>query len=84
MFFFGIFGLTEKEAGTHRAEGVECGYCRQIGTQTVTVYERYIHFFFIPLIPLGKKAIAECSHCRRLLREDEFDEGLRRFYERLS
>ncbi len=83
MFFFGIFGLTEKESGAHRAEGVKCGYCSQVGTQTITVYEKYIHFFFIPLIPLGKKAIAECSHCRRFLREDEFDVDLRRFYDRI-
>lgn len=77
MFFIGIFGIGEKELGSERAAGVRCSYCGQMGTQQVTVVRRYFHFFWIPVFTVGKRAYAECMHCRRFLRQEEFDEVLR-------
>lgn len=81
MFFIGIFGITEREIGEFSANRARCSYCERVGTQQLRVFRRYFHFFWIPLFPLGSRGYSECRHCRKVVREDEFDQELQALYE---
>lgn len=84
MFFIGIFGITEKEEGSRTATNARCSHCGNTGTQRIVVFRRYFHFFWIPLFPISRRAYAECTHCRRVLYEHEFDQELKREYGKYS
>ncbi len=41
-----------------------CPSCGTQGSLTFTIYSRHFHVFWIPFIPLGRKGVYQCSHCK--------------------
>ena len=76
-----IYGTRATTIGEFTVPQAECASCHQRGTQRMAVFGRYAHLFWIPLFPVGKVAVAECTHCLRTLRKKEFSPELRRKYE---
>ncbi|WP_100336324.1 zinc ribbon domain-containing protein [Hymenobacter chitinivorans] len=46
-------------------------YCGTPNSVAATVFSRYFHFFWIPVIPLGKFSVTQCQHCKQVLEKKE-------------
>ena len=69
MLFF--FGLGQTRITTVALTGVTCTYCGTPNSVTATVFSRYFHLFWIPVIPLGKFSLTQCLHCKQMLDKKE-------------
>jgi hypothetical protein len=75
-----IFGLRASNIGSLKTESSQCEYCGNKGTQNITEFGRYFHFFWIPIFPLGRKTFVECLHCKRTIKKKAFDSELKKLY----
>jgi hypothetical protein len=62
----------------------KCSCCESINSVKVTVYQKYVFFFWIPFLPAGKTGISECAVCKQVLQEKAMPENLRATYQRLK
>lgn len=69
MLFF--FGLGTTIIGSYPLAGVACGYCGTLNSLLLNIYSRYLHFFWVPVIPIGKACVSECTHCQQVLKENQ-------------
>ena len=79
-----IYGTRASTIGQMAVPNASCAHCQNQNTQRVAIFGRYAHVFWIPLFPIGKVVVAECSHCKRTLEKDEFTPDLKRKYEHAS
>lgn len=75
MLFF--FGLGTSIIGSYPLAGVSCGYCGTLNSLLLTIYSRYLHVFWIPVIPLGKSSVSQCEHCQQVLKEAQMPAAYR-------
>lgn len=45
------------------------------------MFGKYLHVFWIPFFPIGKKIFSECTHCKKTIEKDEFPQDLKSKYE---
>lgn len=76
-----IYGLRSSKLGELNLKGEPCRQCGYQGGQKVSVGGRYIHAFWIPVIPAGRKVEAHCPNCGQQLKKSAFPPGLRAAYE---
>lgn len=69
LFFFGSRATKIKD---RKIRKTKCPYCETQDSFVVSTYSKYFHFFWIPIIPLFKTNIAECSHCKKTYSKQEF------------
>ena len=62
----------------------KCNFCEEDSSQVVSVFGRYIHLFWIPLFPVGKKVIGECTNCDRTFEKRDFPEQLKSQYSEIK
>jgi len=74
-----IFGYRASNISNFLVSNAKCSYCDQEG-QRISVFGKYIHVMWIPLFPIGKKAVSECTHCKKTIAENEFSQKLRQLY----
>ncbi len=72
-----VYGTRAKHLGSFQVRDIPCPYCEQTETQQMSFFGRYAHIMWIPLFPIGKTPVAECTHCKRTYRKAEFSERLR-------
>jgi hypothetical protein len=48
------------------------------------LFQRYAHVFWIPLFPIGKTGVSQCSHCKQILKLKEMPFALRLSYENMK
>jgi len=77
-----FYGLKASKLGEFDIEGTKCPYCKQEEPQHVSVFGRYAHLFWIPLFPLGKKKVAECTHCKKTYSLSAFSPQLKAKYKK--
>lgn len=65
MLFF--YGTKTSTIGRYPLFGVACAHCGTPDSLFVTVYARYLHLFWIPVLPLGKNTVSQCAHCQQAL-----------------
>lgn len=66
MFFFGIFGIQNKEKEIADLPKVQCRDCSNShGGKLIKTYN-YFHFFFIPLIKWNEKYFVICRGCNSI------------------
>ncbi len=75
IFFFGTRASKIKE---RTLQQTTCPYCSSQNSFIVTTFSRYFHFFWIPIIPLFKTSVAECSHCKKSYGEKDFTPEMRK------
>jgi hypothetical protein len=68
MLFF--FGTGTSVISSHPLTGVPCVNCGQTSVGAA-IYSRYLHVFWIPVIPLGKRSVTQCANCKQSLSEKE-------------
>lgn len=75
-----IFGGRASNIGNFDIPNSKCSYCEEGNTQRISVFGKYAHIFWIPIFPIGKKAVAECTHCKRTIEQKEFSPELKSLY----
>jgi len=68
MLFF--FGTGTSVISSHPLTGIPCVNCGATSVG-VAIYSRYLHLFWIPVIPLGKRSVSQCANCKQALSENE-------------
>ena len=79
-----IYGTRATGIGSFQVEGTKCKHCETTAPQDVHVFGRYAHVFWIPLFPVGKVAVAECTECKKTIKKKEFPNSLREQYGRVA
>ncbi len=75
-----FYGRRASNIGEFDVHDTECQYCGSKDTQQISVFGKYLQVYFIPIIPFGKEAVAECTHCKRTISEKEFPQDLKMSY----
>jgi hypothetical protein len=78
LFFFGTRASKIKERKLKRTT---CPYCQTQDSFIVSTFSKYFHFFWIPIIPLFKTHIAECTHCKKSYDKVHFTQEMQRSLE---
>ena len=74
-----VYGYRTKALKTIPAAGQKCPNCNASGTIQFTLYQRYAHAYWIPLIPLGKFVGSYCTQCKQVLEGKEMPEMMRSY-----
>lgn len=65
MLFF--YGVRTTPVLTAPLPDLACAHCQTPNGLSCTVFSRYVHFFWIPVFPIGKDSVTECAHCKQTL-----------------
>ena len=79
-----IFGTRSSQIAKLEVGDTTCNYCNQQGTQEVSVYGRYFHIFWIPILPMDKKVYSECTHCKKTIEQKDFPPDLKQKYQAVA
>ncbi|MDY0780002.1 zinc-ribbon domain-containing protein [Tenacibaculum sp. IB213877] len=71
-----IYGTKGTHLHSEKVSGVKCDHCNQQNTHTISVFGRYFYIYWIPIFPLGKKAVSECNHCKATYERKQMNEQL--------
>ncbi|OON67653.1 hypothetical protein [Hymenobacter sp. CRA2] len=59
-----IYGTNGSHVRTEPLPGVACPACHTADRMHASVFSRYIHIYWVPLLPYRKPAVALCQHCQ--------------------
>jgi hypothetical protein len=62
----------------------KCAYCGTHYSVKVSVFQKYVFWFWIPFLPAGKTGISECDVCKKVLNEKEMSPNMLSVYQRLK
>jgi hypothetical protein len=60
-----------------------CPKCGSSQTMKMSVFQKYGHLFWIPCFPIGRIGATQCTNCKQVLRNKEFNESLNYHFETL-
>ena len=69
MFFF--FGIRSTDVLSVILKNLKCIHCGQVDTVAAHYVSRHFHVFWIPIFPIGKRAVTTCGHCKQSLTKRE-------------
>jgi len=61
-----------------------CPKCHSTGTMRMVVYQKYATLFFIPFMPNGKEAAANCQNCNAVYDKLVFTDSLKQSYKKIK
>lgn len=79
-----IYGSKVVHLKTVNSKTATCPSCNTKGSINISVFRRHAHIFWIPLFPIGKKGMSECSHCKNVLKTKEMPERIKNEYLQLK
>ncbi|RYF94997.1 MAG: zinc-ribbon domain-containing protein [Chitinophagaceae bacterium] len=59
----------------------KCPACGKQNSTELYIFQKYAHLFWIPFFPIGKTAISQCDHCKKVLKSNEMSESIRSTYD---
>lgn len=62
-----IYGTRASHLLTEPVQEVACAACGTENGLRASIFGRYAHIYWIPLLPIGKVSASECGHCRQVL-----------------
>lgn len=75
MLFF--FGVRNSVIAAEPLSGLACANCQTPEALTGTVFSRYLHLFWIPVVAIGKSSVTACRHCKQVLTAREMPASYR-------
>ncbi|TLX72800.1 hypothetical protein E9993_16800 [Labilibacter sediminis] len=75
-----IYGWKSSHIRTTKQPHLTCPDCQEKGGIISSIYGRYVHIFWIPLIPLGKTGGTQCNACGKTFKAKEMPEDIKREY----
>ncbi|OWP62008.1 hypothetical protein CDA63_16395 [Hymenobacter amundsenii] len=78
-----IYGYNSSHLRTEPAQG-HCPACATPDALRTSVFGRYVHLYWLPLLPIGKTGASECQHCHFVIRPKEMEPALRQSFRELK
>lgn len=75
-----VYGAKSTELTSEKADRIECPHCDERGWTSHRMRSRYVHIFWIPFIPYGKKGEAFCENCDCITKPKDMPEQMLRAY----
>ena len=75
-----VFGARASKIKKFETLFIKCAYCEKRGIHTISIFGSYFHVYWIPVFPIGKKGVAECTSCKRTTEEKDFSPELKSQY----
>lgn len=72
-----IYGSRASRLGSFDVENTKCQHCESYSTQHVSFFGKYAYLYWIPIFPIGKVAVAECTNCLKTIEKNEFPADLK-------
>ncbi|WP_109299924.1 zinc-ribbon domain-containing protein [Aquimarina sp. AU474] len=66
-----IFGTGSSTIQPQKLNTGDCPYCKTENSMWVQGYKKYVHIFWIPFFPIGKKVYTVCEHCKGVFEKKE-------------
>ena len=76
-----IYGHRSAHLGSSKPNHLECPNCNTKGSTEIHVFRRHAHVFWIPLFPMGRYGVSECSHCKQVYEKKEMSSDIRAEYD---
>ena len=74
-----IFGKRTAFIGSKKSSlSTTCNHCQTAGKITYSIFRSHAHVFWIPMFPIGRKAISECQHCKQTLSFKEMSAAMKK------
>jgi hypothetical protein len=62
----------------------KCPNCGSNHSLEMEVFQKYVHFFYIPYLPAGKTGVSYCSNCHQALVDKDMPANLKEAYQQLK
>jgi len=59
-----IIGHKTTEIGNGKIRNIKCPHCLETTGMNYTLYSKFVHFYWIPFVPVQKIKILECTGCK--------------------
>lgn len=69
-----IFGTRSGKLKNDQIQAYDCNYCKTENSVWFYYFQKYIHIFWIPVIPIGKTGSSVCGHCKQVLEANQMPE----------
>ncbi|MCT4591477.1 MAG: zinc ribbon domain-containing protein [Carboxylicivirga sp.] len=79
-----IYGWRASHIKSEANNRIICPSCGETGTIVNSVFGRYVHIFWIPVIPIGKTGGAQCTHCQKTFSKKEMNDDMKRAYKTMK
>lgn len=74
-----IFGTRAKVLSSDM-QPLNCANCGTNGSVHLHFVVRYFHIFWIPIFPVSKKGVTQCTHCKQVLNENQIPAAIKYEY----
>jgi hypothetical protein len=78
-----IYGTRVNQLGKQMLNE-KCINCDTQFSVELFVIQKFAHVFWLPLFPMSKTGISQCSHCKQVLKLNEMPDSYRNGYEALK
>ncbi|MGB3466960.1 MAG: hypothetical protein WBA74_16895 [Cyclobacteriaceae bacterium] len=78
-----IYGWRASHVKSDISQTVKCINCQGEKETLFSVFSRYFHIFWIPVLPYGRKGAATCQRCGYEIPSSHMDEDYKRAYREL-
>lgn len=82
MIFF--YGVKDVQIKTKKSESSICPDCESKGTLNFWILRKHFHFFWIPMFPLWKKGVCECSDCGSVYKARKLKDDAKKEYNEIK
>jgi hypothetical protein len=62
----------------------KCPNCASNHSVEIEVFQKYVHFFYIPYLPAGKTGVSYCSNCKQSMLDKDMPANLKEAYQQLK
>ncbi|OYU57064.1 MAG: hypothetical protein CFE25_07585 [Chitinophagaceae bacterium BSSC1] len=62
----------------------KCPNCASNHSLEMEVFQKYVHFFYIPYLPAGKTGVSYCSNCKQVMVDKDMPANLKAAYHQLK
>ncbi len=73
-----LYGTKYKFLNSKNPSYLSCSHCKTEGNISMKVLTKYAYLYFIPMFPMKKVGIAECGHCKKVYKEKEMSEQMKK------
>jgi hypothetical protein len=60
-----VYGTNGAHVRNTPLPGMSCPNCATPEALQLSLFSRYVHIYWVPLLPYSKPVLAQCSHCQR-------------------
>jgi len=78
-----IYGTRAAHLKSTQPRSIVCAHCGQADATVLSVYGKYAHIFWIPVFPIGRVGLSQCSHCKQTLEYKNMNRDLQQAYNNL-